>query len=138
MSWAALQALGRKLHLTRGGCHWVTFESIRACLCTENLEDAHLPYVKGVSRDDARIAYLVRRIEAGEELDPMNLRADVHPLNPQRIKVWFFDGSHRFRAYQFTRRMHRLPIRLSGSAAFELLALVPFLFRQSSPMAIAQ
>lgn len=129
LSWPVLQTARRKVRLTRGGCHWISFESIQACLDSGALEDAHIPYVPGVSRDDARIAYLVELLRGGVELDPLELRADVHPICPRLIKVWFFDGSHRFRAHQFVNQMHRIPILLSGSAAEALEETIPAALR---------
>lgn len=133
VNWRVLSA-HRRVHPTLGGCKWITFESIQACLDAGALEDAHQPHRPGISLDNERIAYLVHVLRSGGELEPLDLVAEPWARDPGRIKVWFEDGSHRFRAYQFTGLLERIPMRLHGPYADLLRYLASPAFSPFAPV----
>lgn len=94
----------------RPGCDWITFESIQYCLDNNILEDTTIPQDYLKSNHAARIAHLVTILNRGEKLDPIHLNA-----GNRYVSIW--DGSHRFRAYQFVRNTKNIPIMVTGPYA---------------------
>ena len=88
-----------------GGCAWITFESIEACLRERHLEDVSSPQTPD-SHHAARIAMLVTLLRDDVELDPIH----VHVADKVRIH----DGNHRLRAHQYVGRVKAIRARLTG------------------------
>jgi hypothetical protein len=123
LTWPAPGApIRHRVRVSEGGCAWITDASIRHCLDTGHFEEIDEPYVHGASHDAARIATMVSILRQGGILDPVV--AILGPRNPTAdpriFKLWFHDGSHRFRAYQFAGIRAAIPARfadLSGAAS---------------------
>jgi hypothetical protein len=113
------------VRMTRGGCHWILHRSISECIALGQFEDIDAPYVAGVSNDAARIAAMVRILENGGRLHPLDVILDRQPraCDHRRWELFFQDGSHRFRAYQYIGRTHAIPARLwdRAGAGIEVL-----------------
>jgi hypothetical protein len=90
LSWKRLKSLDIPL---REGCKWITDASIQHCLKHNLLEDAREPQ-SALSHHDARIAFLVKKLQAGKKLDAIHIHIS-------KKKISIFDGAHRLRAHQF-------------------------------------
>lgn len=90
ISWSRIKKMGIPI---REGCEWISDASIVHCLKNHLLENAHEPQTI-LSHHDARIAFLVKRLQAGKRLDPIHLHIS-------KKKISIYDGAHRLRAHQF-------------------------------------
>lgn len=90
VSWNRLKSLRWPI---REGCEWISDASIQHCLKNHLLEDAREPQTE-LAHHDARIAFIVRRLQAGKKIDRINLRV-------RKDRITIMDGAHRLRAYQF-------------------------------------
>jgi hypothetical protein len=90
VSWKRLNKLRWPI---REGCAWISDASIQHCLKNHLLEDAREPQTE-LAHHDARIAFIIRRLQAGKKIDKLHLR-----VRADRITI--MDGAHRLRAYQF-------------------------------------
>jgi hypothetical protein len=105
LSLRRLKLLEKKYPI-REGCAWITDESILHCFhhhLYENAFDAQCE----LSHHDARIAFLIKRLQAGKRLDPIHLHIS-------KKKISIFDGAHRLRAHQFVNN-DNIEVLLTGS-----------------------
>src|ERR1700733_14455923 len=84
VNWSQLKKLGYPI---REGCAWITDASILHCMRHQLFEDAYVPQTD-LSPHDARIAFLIKRLQAGKSLKPLHLH-----ISSKRISI--FDGAHR-------------------------------------------
>lgn len=90
VSWNRLKSLDYPI---REGCSWITDASILHCMRHHLFESAFHAQCE-LSHHDARIAFLIKRLQAGKCLDPMHIHVSSK-------KISIFDGAHRLRAHQY-------------------------------------
>ena len=117
VDWSRLATLPAVFRLTRGGCEWVSFDSVAACERAGCYEDVSVPQTAG-SNHAARVASLARMLRRSVDLDPLTLvvvrHAPANASDGRRFSLYFDDGSHRFRACEYLGLDEPLRVVLRG------------------------
>ena len=106
VDWDALQQHHR---LASENCYrWVSDESIRQALEAGHFDDLSQPH-HSLTHRAARIATIVHLIERGHEPQPISVYIRDGEMHVP-------DGHHCWRAHEFLRRMHQVPIEIKSAA----------------------